>query len=86
MIFFEISLIYYKFKWSGPDFKDRSFRFYFIDHSYVPVMPELGIRKHFLDQMVTEGDSYHEYGVKAYSLTEGDGSHKEEWFDWSFKR
>jgi quercetin dioxygenase-like cupin family protein len=49
-------------------------------------MPELGIQKHFLDQMVTEGDGYHEYDGKVYRLTEGDGLHEKEWFEWSFEK
>ena len=84
MVFFYIHPIYYKFKWSHPDWKDGGFGYYFLEHSDVPVMPELGIQNYWFDQMVTEGDGYHEYGGKGYRLTESDGLQKEEWFEWSF--
>jgi hypothetical protein len=82
MALLKMNPIYYKFQWSNG--KQGSFGFYFLEQADGSALDEAIVGDYWFDQLVTVGDGYHEYGGKGYRLTEGDGLHKEEWFEWSF--
>jgi len=84
MKLFYIHPIYYKFTWSNGN--QGSLGYYFLEQSRDPVIPGLKIHNSWLDQLVTEGDSYHEYGGKGYRLKQSSGVKTENWFEWSFTR
>jgi hypothetical protein len=80
MKLFCIHPIYYNFTWS--DGKQGSLGYYFLEQSHDPVIPGLS----WLDQLVTEGDGYYEYGGKGYRLKQKSWVKTENWFEWSFTR
>jgi hypothetical protein len=84
MALLKMNPIYYKFQWSNG--KQGSFGFYFLEQADGSALDEAIVGDYWFDQIVTEGDGYHEYGGKGYRLTERNGLHKEEWFEWSFMK
>jgi hypothetical protein len=84
MKLFYIHPIYYKFTWSNG--KQGSLGYYFLEQSDGPVIPGLKTHNSWLDQRVTEGDGYHEYGGKGYRLKQSSGVKTKNWFEWSFTR
>jgi hypothetical protein len=84
MKLFYIHPIYYNFTWS--DGNQGSLGYYFLEQSHDPVIPGLKTQNSWLDQLVTEGDGYYEYGGKGYALEQKPWVKTENWFEWSFTR
>ena len=84
MKLFYIHPIYYNFTWSNG--KQGSVGYYFLEQSREPIIPGLEIHNSWLDQRITEGDGYHEYGGKGYRDKQSRGVKTENWFEWAFTR